>query len=64
MERLPKCVLALLKQESVCQRVEEEEEDMDEEDHDHVLMDSVADLVGIMAKVLCYLRFTVPEFPW
>eukprot|EP01038_Epipyxis_sp_PR26KG_P004790 gene4790-6717_t len=47
-------VLTLLSEKSACQTIDklENEEDEDDEDHDDIVMDSVTDLVTILAQIL------------
>ena len=66
MQRICACLLALLQEKAPCQMLEDDEEEEEEAiDHDHVLMDFVADLVGAMAKVWgsVFNPFFQPMFP-
>lgn len=52
-QRLLEAVLKFLKEKSACQLAKAEiEEDADDEDHDFLVMDSVTDLIGVLAKAL------------
>jgi hypothetical protein len=52
-QRLLANVLEYLKEKSPCQTAKAEiEEDADDEDHDYLVMDSITDLIGILAKML------------
>lgn len=53
-QRLMVALLQLLKEKTPCQVAAkaEAEEDADDDDHDHVVIDSVADLIGVLAKAM------------
>jgi hypothetical protein len=53
MQELGEALLSFMQENSSCQRMEDDEEgDMDDDDadHDNILMDAVADLIGALAK--------------